>query len=105
MFNRVNNYHSNILATELNPRHQLTNINGFYKLNIYLKSTKLPPPLTSKIQSALQKIQSMAIFIVQKASNFDEEIPLIKEKFKNADYPLRFINSVINEFQKVKKVS
>ena len=47
----------------------------------------------------------MAIFIVQKASNFDEEIPLIKEKFKNADYPLRFISSVINEFQKVKKVS
>ena len=44
----------------------------------------------------------MAIFVVQKriSSNSDEEIPLIKEKFMKADYPLRFINSVINEFQK-----
>ena len=36
-------------------------------------------------------------------SNFDEEIPLIKEKFVKADYPLRFINSVVNEFQKCKE--
>ena len=33
-------------------------------------------------------------------SNFDEEIPLIKETFMKADYPLLFINSVVNEFQK-----
>ena len=37
------------------------------------------------------------------ASNFDEEIPLIKEKFMKADYPLHFINSVVNEFQKGKE--
>ena len=37
------------------------------------------------------------------SSNFDEEIPLIKEKFMKADYPLRFINSVVNEFQKGKE--
>ena len=36
------------------------------------------------------------------SSNFDEEIPLIKEKFIKTNYPLRFINSVINEFQKGK---
>ena len=36
------------------------------------------------------------------SSNFDEEIALTKEKFTKADYPLRFINNVINEFQKVK---
>ena len=30
----------------------------------------------------------------------DEETPLIKEKFMKADFPLRFINSVANEFQK-----
>ena len=34
------------------------------------------------------------------SSNFDEEIPLIKEKFVKADYPLRCINSVVNDFQK-----
>ena len=31
-----------------------------------------------------------------------KEIPLIKEKFMKADYPLRLINSVVNEFQKGK---
>ena len=36
------------------------------------------------------------------SSNFDEEIALAKEKFMKANYPLRFINNVINEFQKVK---
>ena len=37
------------------------------------------------------------------SSNFDKEIPLIKKrKFMNAGYPLRFINHVINEFQKWK---
>ena len=36
------------------------------------------------------------------SSNFDEEISLIKETFMKADYPLRVINSVVNEFQKVK---
>ena len=34
------------------------------------------------------------------SSNFDKEISLIKEKFMKADHPLRFMNSVVNEFQK-----
>ena len=37
------------------------------------------------------------------SSNFDKEIALIKEKFMKADYPLCFINSVVNEFQKSKE--
>ena len=37
------------------------------------------------------------------SSNFDEEISLIKVKFMKADNPLRLINSVVNELQKVKK--
>ena len=37
------------------------------------------------------------------SSNFDEEITLIKEKFMNVDYPLHFINSIVNEFQKGKE--
>ena len=34
--------------------------------------------------------------------NLDKEIVLMREKFMKADYPLRFINSVINEFHKGK---
>ena len=37
------------------------------------------------------------------SSNFDEEIPLIKENLINADYPLRCINGVVSEFQKCKE--
>ena len=37
------------------------------------------------------------------SSNLGEETPLKKEKFMKADYPLRFINSVDNEFQKGKE--
>ena len=37
------------------------------------------------------------------SSNFYEEIILTKEKFMKADYPLHFINSVVNEFQKGKE--
>ena len=34
---------------------------------------------------------------------FRREVSLIKEKFMKADYPLRFINSVVDEFQKGKE--
>ena len=57
-----------------------------------------------KLQNAINEIQSMVKYNLHHSkrisSNFDEGIPLIKEKFMKADYPLRFINSVINEFQK-----
>ena len=47
LFNQLKNYHPNIkLTTRLNPSKYLdtkpTNINGFYKFNIYQKSTRLP---------------------------------------------------------------
>ena len=33
------------------------------------------------------------------SSDFHKDIPLIKEKFVKADYPLCFINIIVNEFQ------
>ena len=47
----------------------------------------------------------MVIFIVQKEyhANCDAEFPLSKEKLIKADYPLRSIDSVINESQKSKE--
>ena len=36
------------------------------------------------------------------SSNFDEEIPIIKERFMKADYSLRFFEKVVNKFQKGK---
>ena len=62
-----------------------------------------------KLRNAINKIQSVVIFIVQFfilhcLLNMGEEIPLIKEKFVKADYPLRFIKSVVNELKKINNV-
>ena len=83
---------------------KITNINGAYKFNIYQKNTQLPSPWTSKTPkhykwNTLNDLHHSKII----SSNFDKEIPLIKEKFMKADYSLHFINSLVNAFQKAKK--
>ena len=61
----------------------------------------------SKLQNAIHEIQSMVKYNLHRfkriSSNFDEDIPLIKQKFMKADQPLRFIKGVVNEFQKSKE--
>ena len=82
-----------------------TNINGTCKFDVYRKNTKLRSPWTSKSPKGYKRNTINGDLRRSKRipSNFDEEIPLIKEKFMRADYPLRFINSVINQFQKGKE--
>ena len=79
---------------------KLTNINGAYKFNVYRKNTKLLSPWTFKtpkrykrntINGDLHRSQRMS-------SKFHEEIPLIKETFMKADYPLCSINSTLFPF-------
>ena len=84
---------------------KLTNINGIYKFKVYQKNTKLPSRWTSKTPKRYQQNTVNGDLYLSKriSSNFDEEIPLIKENFIKADYPLCFINSVVNEFQKGKE--
>ena len=50
-----------------------------------------------QLRSVINKMQSIAIFIVKKEyhQTSTKKIPLIKEKFMKADYPLRFINSSV----------
>ena len=110
MFYKLNSDHPNIkLTIEVNPSTfldtKLTNISGTYKFNVYWKKTKLPSPWNSKTPKHYKQNTINGDLHRSKriSSNFDEEIPLIKEKFMKADYPLRFINSVINEFQKGKE--
>ena len=110
LFGRLNSYHPNIkLTIEVNPSksldNKLTNINSTYKFNVYRKKTKLPSPWTSKTPKHYKRNTINGDLYRSKriSSNFDEEIPLIKERFMKADYPLRFINSIVNEFQKGKE--
>ena len=107
LFDQSNSCHPNIkLTIEVNPSKsvdtKLTNINCTYKFNVYWKNTKLPSPWTSKTPKHHKRNTINDDLHCSSSSNFDEEIPLIKEKFMKADYPLHFINSVINEFQKGK---
>ena len=110
LFDRLNNYYLNIkLTIEVNPSTlldtKLININGAYKFNICRKNTKLPSPWTFKTSKRykLNTINGNLLRLKRISSNFDEEISLMKEKFRKTNYPLRFINSVVNEFQKGKK--
>ena len=84
---------------------KLTNINGAYKFKVYRKNTKLPSTWTSKTPKRYKRntINGDLHHSRRISPNFDEEIPLIKEKFVKTDYPLCFINSVANEFQKGKE--
>ena len=101
LFDRLNNNHPNI-KLEVNPSKvlgtKLTNISGPYEFNVYRKNTKLPSPWTSKTPKSYKRNAINGDLHRSKriSSNFDKEIPLIKGKFIKADYPFRFINSVIN---------
>ena len=79
---------------------KLTIINGAYK---FKKNTELPSLWTSKIPKCYKQNTINGDLHSSKriSSNFDKEISLIKENFIKADYPLHFINSVVNEFQNV----
>ena len=110
MFGQFNSYHPNIkLTIEVNPSKfldtKLTNINGTYKFKVYRKNTKLSSPWTSKTPKRYKRntIKGDLDRSERISSNLHEKIPLIKEKFMEADYPFRFIDSVVKEFQKVKE--
>ena len=77
----------------------------FYKDNqiktkIHRNERKLPAHWASKILKRYKRncINADLNRATQIASTFPEEIPTIKQKFLSADYPLRFVNSVIKQF-------
>ena len=71
----------------------------------FIRKTKLPSPWTSKTPKCYKRNTINGDLNRSKRipSNFDKEITLIKEKFMKTGYPLRFINSEVNEFQKGKE--
>ena len=69
--------------------------NGIYDFKVYRKTTKQPTHWSSKIPKRCKRNmilrdlhRSNRIFISQKYSSYEK-----------ADYPKRFINSVIRQFQ------
>ena len=67
---------------------------------VHRKKTKLPIPWTSKIPKMYKGNTIKAELYQAKAisSNFKNKVTLIRNKFKSAGYPMRFVNRVIHEF-------
>ena len=105
LFEDLNNYHNNITFTiEKNPKKFLDTQIIFENNNIITEvvcnNFKLPAHWSSKIPKRYKRntINGELHRAKQIASNFQNEINKIRTKYKNAGYPLKFINSVISSF-------
>ena len=105
LYERLNNYHPNIkLTIEINPNKfldtEIIENKGVIETKVYRKTTKLPVPWASNISKRYKRntINTDLYRAKRIATNLDNELVIIKRKFLAADYPHRFINSVINTF-------
>ena len=110
LYDALNNYHPKIkLTIESNPQRlldtEITHINGTKETRVHRKKTKSPIPWTSNIPKRY-KINSIKTELYRAkpiSSNFTSEVTVIRNKFKSAGYPKRFVNSIIREFNAVKE--
>ena len=106
LFEALNSYHRNVNYTiEENPSHFLeTDVefrNGEAYTSVHVKENKFPVFWSSKVPKRYKRnaITGELHRASKISSNFDDEVIKIKEKFKNVGFPLRFIESVIRDFQ------
>ena len=105
LFNIINNYHPKITFTvEENPEKFLdTNIkitDGKVTTSVHRKVNKLPTHWSSRVPKRYKRntINGDLHRSYVISSNFENEKSLIKEKYLSAGYPIRFIESVIQQF-------
>ena len=112
LFEALNNYHPNIRYTiEENPKHFLdTNIkfeNGEVFTSVHVKENNIPVFWSSKIPKRYKRnaINGDLHRASKIATNFDDEVKRIKEKYKNVGFPVKFIEAVVRDFQRVPEVN
>ena len=105
LYERLNNYHPNIkLAIEINPNKfldtEVIENEGAIEARVYSKTIKLPVSQVSNIPKRYNRntINRDLYRAKRIATNLGNELVIIKRKFLAADYPHRFINSIINTF-------
>ena len=105
LYERLNDYHPNIkLAIEISPNKfvdtEIIENKGVIETKVYRKTTKLPAPWSLNIPKRYKRntINTDLYCAKRIVTNLDNELVIIKKKFLAADYPHRFINSVINTF-------
>ena len=107
LFESLNNYHRKINFTiEVNPKKFLdTNIiinEGSVISSVHRKAEKLPVHWSSQVPKRYKRnaITGDLYRSIRITSDMDKETDYIKQKFIKADYPKRFINSVITDFNR-----
>ena len=106
LFENLNNYHEKIKFTiETNPEKfldtRLLLENNIKKNEVYRKTNKLPVNLKLKIPKRCKRnaISGDLCRSWRISPDFYYEKNKIGSKFSSAGYPLRFVNSVINDFE------
>ena len=79
---------------------EIINNEGAIETKVHRKTTKLPVPWALSIPKKYKtnSINTDLYRAKRITSNLDNELVIIKKKFLAADYPHKFINSVINTF-------
>ena len=112
LFQKLKNNHPNMKYTvEVKPEifldTKIVYSNDVITTEVKRNDRKLPVHWSSKVPKRYKRnaIISDLNRATRIASFPADEIPKIKQKFLNADYPYRFINSVINNFQEKSEVT
>ena len=106
LFSEINGYHPNIkFTTKTNPRKfldtELIIIDNQIITSVYRKPNKLLTHWSSKIPKKYKRnmINGDLNRSYKISMNFQAEKEIITKKFLNADFPTRFIHSVIKQFE------
>ena len=83
---------------------EIINNEGAIETKVHRKTTKLPVPWALNIPKKYKRnsINTDLYRAKRITSNSDNELVIIKKKFLAADYPHKFINSVIKHLLKKK---
>ena len=107
LFKKLNDYHPKIkLTIEINPPKFLDTeiiiLNNVVVIFVHRKENKLSVPWESKVPTHYKSNTLLGELHRAKkiSSNFRKEVKNIKQKFNKANFPLRFINSVVAQFNK-----
>ena len=106
LFEKLSNYHKKISFTiETNQKKfldtRLLLENDIIKTEVYRKANKFPVHWKSQIPKRYKRnaINGDLYRSWRISSNFNHEKHQIRRKFSSAGYPMRFVNSVINDFE------
>ncbi|XP_066925101.1 uncharacterized protein [Clytia hemisphaerica] len=106
LFQSMNSYHRNIRFTiETQPTKfldtDITLINGQVITSVHRKQNKHPTHWSSKIPKRYKRntINGDLNRSYRISNNYNKEKEIIREKFREAGYPIRFTESVIKDFE------